>query len=62
MALSLLVSPTYSGSGILLKSCVTCYVQTKSEDLKSYDMQTISAIPGEFSEVMTMARNLQFPC
>jgi hypothetical protein len=25
MALPLLVSPTYSGSGILLKSCVTCY-------------------------------------
>jgi len=26
MALPLLVSPTYSGSGILAKSCVTCYI------------------------------------
>ena len=33
------------------------YFSLKSRDLKSYDIQTIHAIPGEFSEVMRMARN-----
>lgn len=30
------------------------------KDLKGCDIQTICAIPEEFSKVMTLARNLQF--
>jgi hypothetical protein len=45
------------GTGPWEKNFAFCYFVCKSEDSKSYDMQNIHAIPGEFSEVMTMARN-----
>jgi len=50
------VSLTYSGSNILAKSCVTCYLPLKSRDLKSYDMQKIHALLRENFKVMTLAR------
>jgi len=37
-----------------------CYFPLVSGDLKSFDIRTIYAIPGEFSEVLTMARYLSF--
>jgi hypothetical protein len=46
---------TYRGGGIRGKTCDSCYLAIKINHLKSFDMQTIYAIPGEFSKVMTMA-------
>jgi hypothetical protein len=59
MALPFL-SSTYSGLGILAKSCVICYVGGKSVGPKSYEIQTISAIPAKISEAMRMARSILF--
>jgi len=55
MPLSILTSK-YCNSSIWANTCDSCYFSLNSRGLKSYEMQTISAIPGEFSEVMTMAR------
>jgi len=55
-ALPFLISTTYCGSGILTKSCVTCYPYSIFENPKSYDMQNIHAILTEKFKVMTMAR------
>jgi len=59
MALPFLISPTYSGSGILAKSCVICYVHRKSGGSKSYEIQTISAKIGLTSGLFELARPLE---
>jgi len=45
---------------LFLKGARICYFTQKSGDLKSYDLQTIYAIPVDFSEVMTLARFVHF--
>ena len=59
-ALPFLISTTYCGSGILTKSCVTCYPYSIFENPKSYDMQNIHAILTGNFKVMTMARFMAF--
>jgi hypothetical protein len=50
-----LLFPTYWGAGIWAKPCDSCYLSLKVKDLKSYDMQTISAKIGLISGLGELA-------
>ena len=47
---------TYGGVPVWAEPFEICYFTCIFKDLKSFDMQTIYAIPGEISEIKTMAR------